>query len=88
MGDSPIDHRLPGSFIVNTLRSPEFQDAIDAATEEARRTGVLQKAIDRFGERADQNGLAVNALFADILELARVIINWYFEQDRKNKPTA
>ena len=88
MGENPIDHRLPGSFILDVLSSPKFQESVDAGTQEIIRTGDLQMGLDTFNERAVKNGLAVHALFAIILELAKLIIRWYFEQDMKGKQNA
>jgi hypothetical protein len=88
MAGKPVDYSLPGSFIVNTLRSYEFQEAIDQGIQEVIGTGVLQKGIDRFVERAEQNGLAGRAFYSLVLELARLIITWYFEQHRKSQSSA
>ncbi len=88
MGKNPIDYRLPGSFILDVLSSPKFQKAVDAGVQELIRTGDLQMGLDTFNERAVKNGLAVHALFAIILELAQLIIKWYFEQNVRGKLNA
>ncbi len=88
MVDKPIDHSLPGSFVIDALSSPLFEQAINAGIKEAIDTQDIQTGIDCFKERAQANGLALNVLFALILELARPIIKWYFDQNESKKYSA
>ena len=82
------NHTIQGSFILDVLSNSKFQEAVDAGIQEIIRTGELQKGTDTFNERAVKNGMAVHALFAIILELAKLIIKWYYEQDTKGKLNA
>lgn len=56
--------------------------------QEAIATQNIQSGIDRFNQIAERNGLITNAVFALILELARLLINWALEQERRNRSSA
>jgi hypothetical protein len=48
---------------------------LTGGAQEAIATQNIQSGIDRFNQIAERNGLITNAVFALILELARLLIN-------------
>jgi hypothetical protein len=61
---------------------------LTGGAQEAIATQNIESGIDRFYQIAERNGLITNAVFALILELARLLINWALEQERRNRSSA
>ncbi len=52
MVDKPFHHSLPGSFAIDALSSPLFEQAINAGIKEAIDAQDIQTGIDCFKERS------------------------------------
>lgn len=78
-----VDPTVPGSSFFEVLESKEFKEAITEGVREAIAYKDLDRGIARFKEKAQQNGLDSKVVLALLLEVAKVIIKWYLDEQEK-----